>query len=126
MIFVQKDKPNKSTTKKSERCAQMYALLAFIFICLMGLMLYFAISKTETREKVGYYVGFGCSIAGFLMMCLLTVCELCKKNKKASVSRTYQRPVSSNKISNNISQQQMYDDHYQHEMQPRTNISSFT
>jgi ABC-type transport system involved in cytochrome c biogenesis permease subunit len=76
MIFLKNQQRKSSVQIKSEhneRCAKLFASLAFFLLILLSVMLYLAISSQYSEQKTTYYVVFACSALGFLTLSSLSV-----------------------------------------------------
>ncbi len=81
MIFIRSNQRRKSSTeikaKHHQRCAKLFACLAFILLILLGIMLYLAITTQYSEQKTTYYVLFAFSLIGSAVMCGLSAYQVC-------------------------------------------------
>lgn len=77
MIFINNKNYVKSSkqlkAQHKQRCAKLFATLAFFTLFLIGVMLYLAISSQYSEQKTAYYVIFAVSVVGFFVLIGLSV-----------------------------------------------------
>lgn len=86
MIFIKNNNQRKNSkqlrAEHQQRCAKLFATLAFIMLLLLGVMLYLAISSQYSEQKTAYYIVFAFAVIGFLALTGLSIYEfLCVKQQ---------------------------------------------
>ncbi len=97
MIFLrpQQRYSSKLKSKQVERCAQFSGCLAFVFLVMAALMLFFAIVSRYSEQKTVFYILFALSLLSFGAMLGVTIFHVNKvkdNNKKEQAYQLSQLP----------------------------------